>query len=806
MDISHPSRRFTVAAFAAMAAVVLACFVFAPTARAATGDFIISGRGYGHGEGMSQWGMWEGSREGNTYKQILSFYYPGTALTNLSVIAPGRQNIVVRITTSVDYFDSVQLTAMATPATLAGSTNGSKSTIKTLAVGEPVTLVYSAGKVQVSGAATAYDYVDLTPVSADGRVKVAPSVLWSSGTPRQYWGYIRIIPNSTQAKLYIHNFVPIDKYVAGVSEIAPDWAVPGGSTFAPDAVKAQDVAARTYIAAHSISSVPYDDSRDMNYVGYNVEAVYPYLSQAAQETSGEVLTYYGGMIQTNFSSSSGGYTTDSAWSSQVAYQPAQYDRWSLLAPSSNPGYAWTVVISPADMAAKLADHANVGTITAVDVVERDTADPQSHARTVKLTGTTGTATISAHIFESHVGCRSTLILSVVKDEGLTLYQQADPALVYAGAWVVQADAGASGGSFRYADTTGSSCTVTFNGTYLAWLAKKSVHYGQAKVTLDGVDRGLVDLYNATEKFVTVWETGTLAAGTHTLKIEWTGKKNPLADDYNISVDAFKVAGVLTQPSQAVLYQQTDSHLLHKGAWKQQASTSASGGSYEYVDASGSSCTVSFDGTYFSWLAKKSPLYGKARVIVDGRAVAIIDLYSPTAVYGPVWSRTFAPGTHTVTISWTGDKNAAATAANISVDAFKVNGTLLPAPTGVRYQQDATGLVYSGTWATFSTAGASGGSYKRANTSGASVTISFKGTYLCWIATKGVTLGKAWVSLDGKKAVSVDLAWTEVQYQQPVWNTGLLSLAPHTVKIWWDTANPLGKYISVDAVEVVGTLY
>ena len=66
-------------------------------------------------------------------------------------------------------------------------------------------------------------------------------------------------------------------------------------------------------------------------------------------------------------------------------------------------------------------------------------------------------------------------------------------------------------------------------------------------------------------------------------------------------------------------------------------------------------------------------------------------------------------------------------------------------------------VYAGTWSTFSTTGASGGSYKRANTSGASVTVNFNGTYLAWIATTGTTLGKAYVSLDGGAAQSINLA-------------------------------------------------
>ena len=43
------------------------------------------------------------------------------------------------------------------------------------------------------------------------------------------------------------------------------------------------------------------------------------------------------------------------------------------------------------------------------------------------------------------------------------------------------------------------------------------------------------------------------------------------------------------------------------------------------------------------------------------------------------------------------------------------------------------------------------------------------------------------------------------YQQRVWNTGTLASGNHTVKIWWDPNNATGKYISVDAFDVVGTL-
>ena len=127
------------------------------------------------------------------------------------------------------------------------------------------------------------------------------------------------------------------------------------------------------------------------------------------------------------------------------------------------------------------------------------------------------------------------------------------------------------------------------------------------------------------------------------------------------------------------------------------------------------------------------------------------------------------------------------------------------PQAACYQQTDGRLVYSSGWSTFATTGASGGSYKRANTGSASVTVCFTGTKLTWIATKGTTLGKAFVSLDGGTPVSVNLAASTVAYQQRVWTSGTLSSGQHTVKIWRDPSSLAGKYISIDAFDVKGIL-
>jgi len=128
---------------------------------------------------------------------------------------------------------------------------------------------------------------------------------------------------------------------------------------------------------------------------------------------------------------------------------------------------------------------------------------------------------------------------------LTTAEQPDSHLVYTGTWTTSSATAASGGTWVYANTAGSSVTINFTGSYLVWLAKKSPKYGLAKVTLDGGKPATIDLYNASEAYKQkVWNTGVLASGPHKVVIEWTGTKNASATDTNISVDAVQVLGAL----------------------------------------------------------------------------------------------------------------------------------------------------------------------------------------------------------------------------------------------------------------------
>ena len=110
---------------------------------------------------------------------------------------------------------------------------------------------------------------------------------------------------------------------------------------------------------------------------------------------------------------------------------------------------------------------------------------------------------------------------------VTRYQQNAAQLTYIGTWSVGSATAASGGSYRYANASGMAVTATFNGTSLAWISKMGPTYGIAKVQVDGGATVPVDLYSPTVLYQQkVWETGTLTAGYHTVRIELDRHQEP----------------------------------------------------------------------------------------------------------------------------------------------------------------------------------------------------------------------------------------------------------------------------------------
>jgi len=127
--------------------------------------------------------------------------------------------------------------------------------------------------------------------------------------------------------------------------------------------------------------------------------------------------------------------------------------------------------------------------------------------------------------------------------------------------------------------------------------------------------------------------------------------------------------------------------------------------------------------------------------------------------------------------------------------------------GHRYEQDDKHILYSGTWTPSDGTGFSAKSEFSTNDKLATITITFKGTRLDWIAALGPLFGKVMVSVDGGTAVEVDLYNATELLQQLAWSTGTLDYGVHVIKIFYpaDVDASQIKPINIDALDVYDVL-
>ena len=124
---------------------------------------------------------------------------------------------------------------------------------------------------------------------------------------------------------------------------------------------------------------------------------------------------------------------------------------------------------------------------------------------------------------------------------VTRFEETEQAVAYSAGWVGSSSARWSGGTAASSSAAGAQATFTFTGTSVSWIGFRGPQAGIARVVLDGVLVGDVDLFAPTpEPQVVVFTAKDLAAAPHTLTIEVTGLTNAASTDITIVVDAFEV--------------------------------------------------------------------------------------------------------------------------------------------------------------------------------------------------------------------------------------------------------------------------
>lgn len=211
------------------------------------------------------------------------------------------------------------------------------------------------------------------------------------------------------------NIVPVDGYLRSVvpEEMPVDWPA--------EAIRAQSVAARSFALASRgrHASEGYDLCTTTHCQLYTGTAAEKSASNAAiKATRGEVLTYGGKPIEALFHTDSGGMTENSedVWGSHVPYLRAARDTPMKTMP-------WTKTISRADLERKLAAKGHdIGKVRSLALsplaIGRAAKDRTASGRvkTMTVTGTKGTATLSGTTWRSLLGLKSTLFdVKLTKD-------------------------------------------------------------------------------------------------------------------------------------------------------------------------------------------------------------------------------------------------------------------------------------------------------------------------------------------------------------------------------------------------------
>jgi SpoIID/LytB domain protein len=363
--------------------------------------FVLTGGGWGHGVGMSQYGAQAQALAGRTVQQILQHYYTGTALSavgddddiRVRVLGGARSaDVTVR---ALDELGG-RFVVTSGSSVLRGRA-GDKLALRVTPDGVRATLTHAGTATSLEGA--------LVRIRWQGTRALAggPTAVLVDGAGGIYrWG--RLEARRLGGALTVVNVLRLhDEYLNGIAEVPTSWA--------PAALQAQAVAARTYAVkalAHGVlgscACHVYDDTRSQVFAGWEREGApggsrwrAAVRATAPTRTTGTVVTYAGRPIDAVYFSSDGGATENSedVWSSAVPYLRSVPDPWS--AGGGNPLAVWSRTRTQAQVAAAF----GLPDVVTLDLTDR--TDGGSVRRAVATSSTGRRVAVSGGQLASRLG-------------------------------------------------------------------------------------------------------------------------------------------------------------------------------------------------------------------------------------------------------------------------------------------------------------------------------------------------------------------------------------------------------------------
>ena len=346
---------------------LLLAFIYPLPAQASV-NWVVHGRGFGHGVGMSAYGAYGYALHGKGYRFILGHYYTGTSLGTVQ----GAR--VVRVLLGIEAGD----VGFSGATSACGLRLDPSRSYEAHRDGNTVKLRSSGGKRLANCG---------RKLRAAGPGKVTIS---GYGT---YRGALETVPTESQAgSLNVVNALALEQYVKGVmpNEVPPSWPI--------EELKAQAVAVRSIALSGDVGGNGFDlysDTRSQVYKG--LESEYAPTNAAVAATRGQVVMYGSKIAQTLYSACSGGHTESAVnvFGSAVPYLigvPDPYDYYCPL-------HKWTLQFSGPEISAKLGAYLK-GRLKQV-VITKTGVSPRIIS--AKLVGTGGVSTVSGTDLESALG-------------------------------------------------------------------------------------------------------------------------------------------------------------------------------------------------------------------------------------------------------------------------------------------------------------------------------------------------------------------------------------------------------------------
>jgi stage II sporulation protein D len=351
----------------AIVLALLASLALAAPAGAAV-SWVVHGRGFGHGVGMSAYGAYGYALHGKDYRFILGHYFTGTAIGTIS----GPQ--IVRVLLDVSSDD----VGFSGASSACGQALDPARSYEAHRIANSVTLRSSNGKRLANCG---------RKLRAAGAGTIAIAGL---GT---YRGALETVPTESEpSSLNVVNALTVDQYVKGVipNESPPSWP--------EEELKAQAIVSRSFALTGGVGGNGFDlyaDTRSQVYEG--LESEYARTNAIASATRGQVVEYDGEIAETLFSACSGGHTESivNVFGSAIPYLVGVPDPYDYYCPL----HTWTLRFSGPEISSKLGGYLD-GKLKQVVITKRGVTPRIISA---KLIGTGGVTSVTGEQLEVALG-------------------------------------------------------------------------------------------------------------------------------------------------------------------------------------------------------------------------------------------------------------------------------------------------------------------------------------------------------------------------------------------------------------------